>query len=83
MLAVVVQHRVVESVDAFEILRVEHVLRTGPGRRMGAQVGREQRVHRLKDGQVSEMIDTGSGLMVIKRIKALPPRADVTFAQKR
>ena len=34
----------------------------------------EEIAFRLKDGQVSEMIDTGNGLMVIKRIKAIPPR---------
>ncbi|HEX3150612.1 MAG TPA: peptidylprolyl isomerase [Gemmataceae bacterium] len=43
----------------------------------------EEIAFRLKDGQLSEMIDTGSGLMVIKRIKANPARSDVTFEQKR
>ena len=43
----------------------------------------EEIAFRLKDGQVSEMIDTGNGLMVIKRIGAIPPKSDVTFEQKR
>ena len=33
----------------------------------------------LKDGQVSEMIDTGGGIMLIKRIQSIPPKKDVTF----
>jgi PPIC-type PPIASE domain len=43
----------------------------------------EEIAFRLKDGQVSEMIDTGNGLLVIKRIKVIPPRADVTFESVR
>ena len=39
----------------------------------------EEIAFRLKDGQVSEMIDTGNGLLVIKRVKSLPPKAGVTF----
>ena len=37
----------------------------------------------MKDGQLSEMIDTGGGLMVIKRVKSIPPRAEVTFESVR
>jgi hypothetical protein len=39
----------------------------------------EEIAFRLKDGQISEMINTGTALLVIKRVKSLPPRADVTF----
>ena len=39
----------------------------------------EEIAFRLKDGQVSEMIDTGGGLMVIKRVGSVPARTDVTF----
>jgi PPIC-type PPIASE domain len=54
------------------------------GRNSGPNTAKvEEIAFRLKDGQLSEMIDTGNGLMVIKRIKALPPRSDVTFEQKR
>src|SRR5262245_15759722 len=43
----------------------------------------EEIAFRLKDGQLSEMINTGTALMVIKRVKSIPPRTDVTFASVR
>jgi hypothetical protein len=39
----------------------------------------EEIAFRLKDGQVSEMIDTGNGLMVIKRVGSVPAKSGVTF----
>lgn len=39
----------------------------------------EEIAFRLKDGQVSEVIDTGGGIMLIKRIKSIPAQAGVTF----
>ena len=43
----------------------------------------EEIAFRLKDGQVSEMIDTGNGLLVIKRIHSIPARTDVSFESQR
>jgi hypothetical protein len=43
----------------------------------------EEIAFRLKDGQVSEMIDTGGGIMIIKRIGGVPARTDVTFESVR
>jgi hypothetical protein len=43
----------------------------------------EEIAFRLKDGQLSEMINTGTALMVIKRVKSIPPRTDVTFESVR
>jgi hypothetical protein len=39
----------------------------------------EEIAFRLKDGQISEMIDTGGPIMVIKRVGSVPARKDVTF----
>ena len=39
----------------------------------------EEIAFRLKDGQVSEMIDTGNGILVIKRLHAIPRKTGVTF----
>ena len=39
----------------------------------------EEIAFRMKDGQVSEMIDTGNGTLIIKRIKSIPPKTGVTF----
>jgi hypothetical protein len=50
------------------------------GRHSGpATVKFEEIAFRLKDNQVSEMIDTGGGIMVIKRVGSVPARTDVTF----
>ncbi|MBO0699559.1 MAG: peptidylprolyl isomerase [Zavarzinella sp.] len=43
----------------------------------------EEIAFRLKDGQLSEIIDTPGGLLVIKRVKSVPARTDVTFEQVR
>ena len=43
----------------------------------------EEIAFRLADGQVSEMIDTGNGLMVIKRMSIIPARTDVSFESQR
>src|SRR4029079_19454593 len=43
----------------------------------------EEIAFRLADGQVSEMIDTGNGLMVIKRVGIVAARADVSSASRR
>lgn len=43
----------------------------------------EEIAFRLTDGQVSEMIDTGNGLMVIKRVGTVPARKDVPFESVR
>ena len=45
---VIVEEGEVHGVDALEIFRVQHVLRTGPRRRMGAEIGREQGMDRLE-----------------------------------
>ena len=37
----------------------------------------------LKDGQLSEIIDTGGGIMVIKRIKSIPAKKEVTYESVR
>jgi hypothetical protein len=43
----------------------------------------EELAFRLTDGQVSEMIDTGNGILVIKRIKSIPAKTGVTFESQR
>src|SRR4051794_5642375 len=54
------------------------------GRHSGPATAKfEEIAFNLKDGQVSEMIDTGNGLMVIKRVGTVPARADVSFAAQR
>src|SRR5262249_25583658 len=50
------------------------------GRHSGKATAKiEELAFRLKDGQVSEIIDTGGGIMVIKRVKSIPARADVEY----
>jgi PPIC-type PPIASE domain len=43
----------------------------------------EEIAFRLKDGQLSEIIETPGGLLVIKRVKSIPARTDVTFESAR
>jgi PPIC-type PPIASE domain len=43
----------------------------------------EEIAFRLKDGQLSEIIDTPGGALVIKRVKSIPARTDVTFERVR
>jgi parvulin-like peptidyl-prolyl isomerase len=43
----------------------------------------EEIAFRLKDGQLSEIIETPGGVMVIKRVKSLPAKKDVSFEQVR
>lgn len=43
----------------------------------------EEIAFRLTDGQVSEMIDTGNGLMVIKRVGTVPAKTSVTYESVR
>ena len=43
----------------------------------------EEIAFRLKDGQVSEMIDTGNGILIIKRIESIPPKTAVTFESQK
>ena len=43
----------------------------------------EEVAFRLKDGQVSEMIDTGNGLLVIKRLGSIPKKEGVAFESVR
>ena len=63
-LPVIVQQREVHRVDALEIFRVEHVLRAGPRRRRGAEIGLQQRVHRREHRQMRRA-----------RRRGRPPRA--------
>ena len=51
VLAVVVQHRVVERVDALEIFRIERVLGADPLRRFGPEIALQQLQHRSQDRQ--------------------------------
>jgi hypothetical protein len=39
----------------------------------------EEIAFQLKDGQVSEIIDTGGGIMLIKRIQSIPAKKEVSF----
>lgn len=39
----------------------------------------EEIAFQLKDGQVSEIVDTGVGIMVIKRIQSVPAKKDVAY----
>jgi len=43
----------------------------------------EEIAFRLKDGQLSEIIDTPGGLLVIKRVKSIPAKTDVAFESVR
>jgi parvulin-like peptidyl-prolyl isomerase len=43
----------------------------------------EEIAFKLKDGQLSEVIDTGAGTLVIKRVKSIPARTDVTYESVR
>jgi PPIC-type PPIASE domain len=50
------------------------------GRHSGPSTAKfEEIAFHLKDGQVSEMIDTGGGLMVIKRVGSVSAKTSVTF----
>src|ERR1700716_1132154 len=53
-LAVVMQHRVIERVDALEVFRIEHVLGAHPVGRLGAEIGLEQPQHRTQDRQAGQ-----------------------------
>lgn len=39
----------------------------------------EEIAFQLKDGQLSEIIDTGGGIMVIKRLHAIPAKKEITY----
>jgi hypothetical protein len=54
VLAVVVQHRVVERVDALEIVRVERVLRADAMRGLGSQIRLQQLQHRPQNRQAGQ-----------------------------
>ena len=54
MLAVVVQHRVVERIDALEIVRVERVLRADSVGGLGAQIGLQELQDRTQDRQTGQ-----------------------------
>lgn len=43
----------------------------------------EEIAFQLKDGQLSEIIDTGNGIMVIKRLHAIPAKKEVTYESAR
>jgi hypothetical protein len=43
----------------------------------------EQIAFQLKDGQLSEIIDTGGGIMVIKRLHAIPAKKEITYESVR
>ncbi|HKA07794.1 MAG TPA: peptidylprolyl isomerase [Gemmataceae bacterium] len=43
----------------------------------------EELAFSLKDGQVSELIDAGAGVMVIKRLHSIPARTGVTYESVR
>jgi hypothetical protein len=43
----------------------------------------EEIAFQLKDGQMSEIIDTGGGIMVIKRLNSIPAKKDVTYESVR
>ena len=51
VLAVVVQHGVVQRIDALEIFGVEHVLRADPRLGFAAEIGLEQAQHRTENRQ--------------------------------
>lgn len=54
------------------------------GRHSGSGTAKiEEIAFSLKDGQISELIDTGGGIIVIKRDSSTPARSDVTFEQVR
>src|SRR5262249_44455877 len=54
------------------------------GRHSGAGTAKiEEIAFKLKDGQLSEVIDTGAGTLVIKRVKSIPARTDVTYESVR
>src|SRR3954447_11548423 len=54
------------------------------GRHSGPATAKfEEIAFNLKDGQVSEMIDTGNGSMIIKRVGIVPARAEVSFDAQR
>jgi parvulin-like peptidyl-prolyl isomerase len=43
----------------------------------------EEIAFKLKEGEISEVIDTGNGVMVLKLVKIIPPRSDVTLDKVR
>jgi hypothetical protein len=49
---IVVHKGEVHRVDALEIFRVQHVLRAGTRRRMRAEIGGEQGMHRFEHGEM-------------------------------
>ena len=49
VLSVIVQHGVVQRIDAFEIFGVEQVLRADPMRALAAEIGLEELQHRIED----------------------------------
>jgi PPIC-type PPIASE domain len=54
------------------------------GRHSGAGTAKiEEIAFQLKDGQLSEIIDTPGGLLIIKRVKSIPAKTDVTFESVR
>ena len=54
MLAVVMQHGVVERIDALEIFGIEHVLGADAMRGLGAEIGLEQLQHRPEHRQAGQ-----------------------------
>ena len=65
MLAVIVQHRVVERFDALEIMRIEDVLAANMGPRLGLEIGGESRDHRIENRQAGVP-------RVLKRLSSRP-----------
>lgn len=54
------------------------------GRHSGAESAKiEEIAFKLKEGEISEVIDTGNGSMILKLVKIYPPRTDVTFEKAR
>ena len=54
VLAVIVQHRVVERVNTLEIVGVERVLRTDAMRELGSEIGLQQLQHRPQDREARQ-----------------------------
>jgi hypothetical protein len=55
MLPIVMQHRVVQGIDALEIFGIEHVLRTDSARGGRAEIGFEQLHHRADDREARDI----------------------------
>ena len=62
LLAVIVQHRVVERIDAAEIFGIERVLRADFVGRFGAEISLEQVQHRPEDRQARQAERRGISL---------------------